>query len=85
MCIKSRKGAALRLLLCFWCGQEDVEHPRFARWQDALTESSRSTFFRILQRFGVDPCRGQEDLILVAATQSRENFGFATLLGQYRL
>jgi hypothetical protein len=28
---------------------------------------------------------GQEDLILVATTQSRDNFGFATLLGQSRL
>ena len=54
-------------------------------WFASERQAYRIIFSTSFRDSALPPAHGQEDLILVAATQSRENFGFATLLGQSRL
>jgi hypothetical protein len=51
----NREGAALRLLLCFWCGQEDMKSLRFASGARCTNRVENEKHACILQRFCITP------------------------------
>ena len=69
----------------FGAGKRTLNTLASLRWQDAPAEYNWEVIVASCRDSALPPTRGQEDLSLVAATQSREYFGFATLLGQSRL